>query len=83
MALDHSLGGKGYADMCDIFQCGYEKLLGIVYPVALRAESETQTVQRSILSRRGAVQVTYSTLYKHVKLYDKTNPSKALCKMIY
>ena len=44
-ALERALGGTCYSEMCDIFQCGYEKLLGFVYSAGLRTDTEQEAVK--------------------------------------
>ena len=69
VTINRALTGKLYVDMNEVFQCGYEKLLEeLVYP-------------SGVSTSQAAVQVTYFTLYKHLKKYNLSQEIK-LCDMI-
>ena len=59
VTINRALTGKLYVDMNVVFQCGYEKkfFLELVYP-------------SGVSTSQAAVQVTYFTLYKHLKKYN-------------
>lgn len=57
VTINRALTGKLYVDMNVVFQCDYEKLLELDYP-------------SGVSTSQAAVQVTYFTLYKHLKKYN-------------
>ena len=82
--LDRALSVKPIIELNSVFKCGYEHLLRILekcYTLNEVYEEEHRPDAHGSLSR-ALIQISYSTLYKRIKKYEKFNPENSLCSLI-
>ena len=78
--IDRALAGKAYGEMNAIFQCGLEQLLKRI--VDNSGHGDDTADSPSAFSRL-AIQMSYATLYKRLKKYDKLHPIESLCSLVH